>query len=297
MKLFLLSSALLATLVAATDCSNTLCQDFGIHAGTTATFAAHFISEIQFNGAGKVGVSPGISITGKENVNFEEMGGSWATAEDSNAFAAGVNAAHANAMSIPGIMIDADIGGLIFGPGSYIAAGAMSISGANSVVTLDAGNNPDAVFLFQAGTTLTTAAGTDFNLINGAKASNVLFVIGSAATFGEKSMLMGSIMAGTAVTLGIEAAVWGCVIAKSAVTIEGGGGVFAQSELTFNSEGALEQCVDAAEDAPASSPTASHGDPHCKYQRFRFILLACRSFILLSCRIFVYSQDLEERAL
>jgi hypothetical protein len=39
MKLLLLSSALLATLVAATDCSNTVCQDYAVHAGTAMTFA------------------------------------------------------------------------------------------------------------------------------------------------------------------------------------------------------------------------------------------------------------------
>jgi hypothetical protein len=217
------------------------------------------------------------------------------------------------------MVIAAEIGGKLFFPGTYRAHGPMSIS-AESLVTLDAENNPDAVFLFQAGTTLTTGAHTNFIMMGGAKAENVLFVIGSAATLGEGSTLLGSIMAGTAVTLGKNAAVWGCVIAKSAVTIEGGTGavigdsnlnfnfnsagglaigVFADSNLNFNSDGLPEECgVDDAEDAPASSPTASsHGDPHCKYQRFCFILLACRSFILLSCRIFVYSQDLEERAL
>jgi hypothetical protein len=51
------------------------------------------------------------------------------------------------------------------------------------------------------------------------------------------------------------------------------------------------------DDVPASSPTSSHGDPHCKYQRFRFILLACRSFSNSAAVFSIYSQDLEERAL
>jgi ADP-glucose pyrophosphorylase len=80
------------------------------------------------------------------------------------------------------------------------------------------------VFLFQAGTTLTTAASTYFNLINGAKAKNVLFALGSAATLGANSVLEGSLIVGTSVTVGIEAEVNGCIIAKAAVTYEGRGG-------------------------------------------------------------------------
>jgi hypothetical protein len=69
------------------------------------------------------------------------------------------------------------------------------------VVTLDGDNQPNPEFLFIAGSTLVTAADTYFNLINGAKAENVLWALGSAATLGASSVVEGSILAGTAITL------------------------------------------------------------------------------------------------
>jgi hypothetical protein len=290
MKLFLLSSALLATFVAATDCSNTLCQDFAVHAGTTVTFAdGGFPSEM----IGDVGVFPGTDITGIMYVNFSA--GEVATAEKSAAFASSSADAYSLAMSLDTpYPIPAELGGEGFGPGTYSNDAALNIA-AGTVVTLDGMDylgEENAVFIFKAGTTLTTGASTSFALTNGAKAENVFFILGSAATLGANSVLEGSITAGTSVTVGSGAQVNGCIIAKAAVTYSGwsSSGVTygANSALTFDASGSvLEQCIaDSPADTPASSPTAANGDPHCKYQRFRLILLACRSFILLSCRIF-----------
>jgi hypothetical protein len=57
---------------------------------------------------------------------------------------------------------------------------------------------------------LITAADTYFNLINGAKAENVLWALGTAATLGARSVVEGSIMA---------------ALAQSAVTFESEGSV------------------------------------------------------------------------
>jgi hypothetical protein len=81
------------------------------------------------------------------------------------------------------------------------------------------------VFLFQAGTTLVTAADTYFNLIHGAKAENVLWALGTAATLGANSVLEGSILAGTAITFGTQSELHGCALAFSAVTFESEGSV------------------------------------------------------------------------
>jgi hypothetical protein len=92
-------------------------------------------------------------------------------------------------------------------------------------VTLDGEGKPNPVFLFQAGSTLVTAAGTYFELKYGAKAGNVLWALGTAATLGSNSVLEGSILAGTAITFGTKAKLNGCALAQSAVTFASDGAI------------------------------------------------------------------------
>jgi hypothetical protein len=89
-----------------------------------------------------------------------------------------------------------------FPPGVYTAAAAASIMGAN--LTLDGGGNPQSVFVFKIGTSLTTTFGgvTAGNvvLINGASACNVYWAVGTAATLGGQ-VFTGDLFAGTAITV------------------------------------------------------------------------------------------------
>jgi len=84
----------------------------------------------------------------------------------------------------PGAATSENLGGLTIYPGVYASAsGAYSISGSD--LTLDAQGNANAVWVFQMATSLTVgAAGAPRNviLINGAKAGNVFWQVGSAAT-------------------------------------------------------------------------------------------------------------------
>jgi hypothetical protein len=93
------------------------------------------------------------------------------------------------------------------------------------MVTLDGLNEPNPVFLFQAGSTLVTAADTHFILKNGAKAENVYWALGTAATLGANSIVVGSILAGTAITFGTKSELRGCALAQSAVTFESDGSI------------------------------------------------------------------------
>jgi hypothetical protein len=93
------------------------------------------------------------------------------------------------------------------------------------VVTLDGDNETNPVFRFIAKSTLVTAADTRFDLINGAKAENVLWTLGTAATLGARSVVEGSILAGTAITFGTQSELHGCALAQSAVTFESEGSV------------------------------------------------------------------------
>ena len=143
---------------------------------------------------------------------------------DSAAFAASVLAAHDDAMQEPSEPIAIEIGGLTFTPGTYRSDSSINFA-YGTVVTLDGLNEANPVFRFQAGSTLVTAADTYFDLVNGAKAENVLWVLDTAATLGANSVVEGSILAGTAITFGTKSVLHGCALAQSAVTIESEGSV------------------------------------------------------------------------
>jgi hypothetical protein len=69
-------------------------------------------------------------------------------------------------------------------------------------ITLDAQDNPNAVFVFVAGSTINLASGQTVTLINGAKAQNVYFVAGTSFTSVATSTVNGNILAVENITLG-----------------------------------------------------------------------------------------------
>jgi hypothetical protein len=112
----------------------------------------------------------------------------------------------------------ADIGGKTLTPGIYTSGSSIGLTG---TVTLDAGGNPNAVFVFQAGSTLTTASASKVVLINGAQSCNVFWQVGSSATLGTYSSLRGSILALTSITVTTGVTVDGRVLARNgAVTLD-----------------------------------------------------------------------------
>jgi Ice-binding-like/Bacterial Ig-like domain len=94
----------------------------------------------------------------------------------------------------------------LFTPGVYSSASSIGITGD---ITLDAQGDQNAVFIFQSGSTLDLAAGaappmvvspasgthSRVLLVNGAKASNVWWSVGSAATLGLYSEMQGNVLA------------------------------------------------------------------------------------------------------
>jgi hypothetical protein len=108
-----------------------------------------------------------------------------------------------------------------FPPGVYKSATSLGIASGN--LTLDAGGNPQAVFVFQTGTSLTTtlngSASGNVILAGGAEACNIYWQVGSSATLGGASFY-GNILALTAVTLTSSTQFTGRALARNgAVTI------------------------------------------------------------------------------
>jgi hypothetical protein len=93
--------------------------------------------------------------------------------------------------------------------------------GLTGAVTLDAGGDPDAVFIFQAGSTLTTASSSSVVLLNDAQACNVFWQVGSSATFGTSTRLRGNVLAHTSITANTNATFEGRLLAQNgAVTLD-----------------------------------------------------------------------------
>jgi hypothetical protein len=113
--------------------------------------------------------------------------------------------------------VPADIGGLTVTPGVYGNSSALGLTGA---ITLDAQGDPNSVFVFKAGSALTTASASSVRMINGAQACNVYWKIGSSATLGTTSTMVGNVMALDSVTLNNAVTVNGRVLARNgAVTL------------------------------------------------------------------------------
>ena len=117
-----------------------------------------------------------------------------------------------------------DLGGLILAPGVYKFDGSAQLTGA---LSLDAQGNDNAVFIFQIGSTLTTASNTLMSVINGGPEDGIFWEIGSSATIGDGSLFIGNLVANTSITLDPFAqiscgrALAGIVAASGAVTMAG----------------------------------------------------------------------------
>ena len=86
------------------------------------------------------------------------------------------------------------------GPGVYWSSSSLGCCAPNNPVTLNAFGNPNATFIFIAGSTLTTSTGATFVLSNGTQACNVFWIVGSSATLGTGTQFVGTIYANNAIT-------------------------------------------------------------------------------------------------
>src|SRR6185436_11856059 len=113
-----------------------------------------------------------------------------------------------------------NLGGLTLTPGVYCFSSSAQLTG---TLTLNAQGNPNALFIFKIGSSLTTASSSSVLLINtgGGTNCNVFWQVGSSATLGTATNFVGNILALTSITLTTGANVSGRVLARNgAVTMD-----------------------------------------------------------------------------
>jgi uncharacterized protein with beta-barrel porin domain len=91
-----------------------------------------------------------------------------------------------------------NLGGLTLIPGVYNFSSAAQLTG---TLNLNGLGNPNSVFIFNIGSTLTTASASVVSLINGAQGGNVFWRVGSSATLGTSTSFAGDILAQASITL------------------------------------------------------------------------------------------------
>jgi hypothetical protein len=167
---------------------------------------------------GDLGVSPGTAVTGFPP--GQVTGGAIHAADVPAANAqTALTAAYNDAAgrTLP-VAVAGDLGGLTLTPGLYKSTSTLGITG---VLTLDGQGNANSVFIFQVGSGLTTATGSQVRLQGGAQAANIFWQVGSSATLGTTSIFNGTIMALASVSLGTGAALNGRALALTgAVTLD-----------------------------------------------------------------------------
>ena len=107
--------------------------------------------------------------------------------------------------------------------GSTLLAGVYTSPtfGLTGTLTLDAKGNPDAMFIFQAGSTLITESNSRVELRGSADPCNVVWQVGSSATFKTATHFVGDVLAYTSITAQTTATFQGRLLARNgAVTLD-----------------------------------------------------------------------------
>lgn len=207
--------------IASAACATALLAHAQVPLGTAQAYGVLGASAVTNTGptviSGALGVSPGTAVTGFPPgtatgvVNVANAAALQAQTDTTTAY-------NFLAGQACGTTLTGDLGGRTLAPGVYCYPTSAQLTG---TVTLDAGGNPAAQFIFQAGSTLTTASASRVVLANGAQACNVWWQVGSSATLGSTTAFIGTIIALASNTLVTGATLNGRALARTgAVTLD-----------------------------------------------------------------------------
>jgi len=171
---------------------------------------------------GRVGLSPGTSVTGfpPGTSGPQDVGPASAATQaetDLCGTASGgcTGGAYGRAAGeTPCTTVGVNLGGTTLGPGIY-CQGTLGIT-AGQTLTLSGGG----IYVFQAASTLITGAGSRVSLINGAQPCDIFWAVGSSATIASSTTFVGNIMAVASITMVTGATLNGRALARAAVTLD-----------------------------------------------------------------------------
>lgn len=198
-------------------------EDFGILAGVGISNNAGFSEIHDMN----VGISPGVrsSITGFPPAIV--VNGAIFASDDSAPAGVAAMLTQAKqdltnaylfaegATSPAPVTVAGDQGGLTLAPGIYKSTSTLLIQSGD--LTLDAGGDANAVWIFQIASDFTTVGGAGGNVIlsGNAQAKNVYWQTGSSATIGDGTSFKGNILALTSITMNSGAVAEGRMLARN----------------------------------------------------------------------------------
>ena len=203
---------------AALDVNLGTANNFAVLAGSTVTSA----STTTING-GDVGLSPGTSITGTITINpsYTTHVADGGALQAQNDLTTAYN--QAAGLALTATLTGTDLGGLTLTPGVYSFSSSAQLTG---MLTLNNQGKADAVFIFQIGSTLTTASGSSVVTINDGPLSgshpgiSVFWQVGSSAVLGTGTDFEGNILAQASITDNSGSTVLGRLLAETgAVTL------------------------------------------------------------------------------
>jgi len=168
---------------------------------------------------GDLGVSPGTSLTGfglPAVVNGATHNNNGVASQAQLDLATAYDVAAAQPVLPANDLTGTDLGNRTLTAGAYRYSSSAQLTGA---LTLDAEGDPNAQFVFEIGSTLTTASASSVVLINGASACNVHWQVGASATLGTTTAFQGNLMTLADISLNNGATVIGRLLARSAGAI------------------------------------------------------------------------------
>ena len=188
--------------------------------GTAGSFVVLGGSSVSNTGPsvlnGDLGVSPGTSLSGfgfPAVVNGATHNNDGVASQAQLDLATAYDVAAAQPVLPADDLTGTDLGNRTLTAGAYRYSSSAQLTGS---LTLDAEGDPNAQFVFQIGSTLTTASASSVVLINGASPCNVYWQVGSSAALGTTTAFQGNLMTLADISLNDGASVIGRLLARSA---------------------------------------------------------------------------------
>jgi hypothetical protein len=212
------ATAVLAVLVACVGVP-AAAQASAVDLATAKPFVALGGAEVTNSGPsvlnGGLGVSPGTSLTGfglPAVVNGATHNDDAVAAQAQSDLTTAYGVAAGQSVLPADDLTGTDLGNRTLTAGAYRYTSDAQLTGP---LTLDAQGDPNAQFVFEITSQLTTASASSVVLVNGASPCNVYWQVGSSAVLGSTTAFQGNLMALTSISLNNGATVIGRVLARN----------------------------------------------------------------------------------